>query len=52
MKISRAAMVFKLSPSQQAALDKLLAEQQDPHVLELSQVVDSGTIRGALWHER
>lgn len=30
MKISRAAMVFKLSPSQQAALDKLLAEQQDP----------------------
>ena len=31
MKINRAAIVFKLSSAQQAALDKLLAEQQDPH---------------------
>ena len=31
MRINHAAMVFKLSPTQQAALDKLLAEQQDPH---------------------
>ena len=30
MKIDRAAIVFKLSPEQQSALDKLLAEQQDP----------------------
>ena len=30
MKIERAAIVFKLSPAQQSALDKLLAEQQDP----------------------
>ena len=30
MKINRAAMVFKLAPAQQAALNKLLAEQQDP----------------------
>jgi subtilase family serine protease len=30
MKIDRAAIVFKLSPAQQGALDKLLAEQQDP----------------------
>jgi subtilase family serine protease len=30
MKIDRAAIVFKLSPAQQSALDKLLAEQQDP----------------------
>jgi subtilase family serine protease len=30
MRIDRAAMVFKLSPAQQSALDKLLAEQQDP----------------------
>ncbi|HYM07382.1 MAG TPA: S53 family peptidase [Terriglobales bacterium] len=29
--IDHAAMVFKLAPGQQAALDKLLAEQQDPH---------------------
>jgi subtilase family serine protease len=29
--INRAAMVFKLSVAQQSALDKLLAEQQDPH---------------------
>ena len=29
MKINRAAIVFKLSPSQQAALDTLLAEQRD-----------------------
>ena len=29
--IDHAAMVFKLAPTQQAALDKLLAEQQDPH---------------------
>jgi subtilase family serine protease len=31
MRINRAAIVFKLAPSQQADLDKLLAEQQDPH---------------------
>lgn len=31
MRIARAAMMFKLAPTQQAALDKLLAEQQDPH---------------------
>lgn len=31
MPITRAAMVFKLAPAQQSALDKLLAEQQDPH---------------------
>ncbi len=31
MKIDRAAIVFKLSSVQQAALDTLLAEQQDPH---------------------
>jgi subtilase family serine protease len=31
MPIQRAAMVFKLAPAQQAALEKLLAEQQDPH---------------------
>jgi subtilase family serine protease len=31
MRISRASMVFKLSPAQQADLGKLLAEQQDPH---------------------
>src|SRR6476646_1816396 len=30
MRISRAAMVFRLSAEQQAALDKLLAEQQEP----------------------
>jgi subtilase family serine protease len=30
MRINRAAMVFKLSPTQQADLDKLLEEQQDP----------------------
>jgi subtilase family serine protease len=30
MRIDRAAMVFKLSSAQQSALDKLLAEQQDP----------------------
>lgn len=29
--IDHAAVVFKLAPAQQAALDKLLAEQQDPH---------------------
>ena len=29
--IDHAAMVFKLAPAQQAALEKLLAEQQDPH---------------------
>ena len=31
MKISHAAIVFKLAPAQQAAVDKLLAEQQNPH---------------------
>lgn len=31
MKINHAAIVFRLSATQQAALDKLLAEQQDPH---------------------
>ncbi|MGH9540041.1 MAG: S53 family peptidase [Terriglobales bacterium] len=31
MPISRAAIVFKLSSAQQAALDQLLAELQDPH---------------------
>jgi subtilase family serine protease len=31
MNIDRAAIVFKLSAAQQADLDKLLAEQQDPH---------------------
>ena len=30
LKISRAAIVFKLSSTQQAALDKLLADQQNP----------------------
>jgi subtilase family serine protease len=30
MPINRAAIVFKLSPTQQSALDKLLADQQDP----------------------
>jgi subtilase family serine protease len=30
MKISHAAIVFRLSTAQQAALDKLLADQQDP----------------------
>jgi subtilase family serine protease len=30
MRIEQAAIVFKLAPSQQAALEKLLAEQQDP----------------------
>jgi subtilase family serine protease len=30
MPINRASIVFKLAPSQQAALDKLLAEQQNP----------------------
>ena len=29
--IDHAAIVFKLAPAQQADLDKLLAEQQDPH---------------------
>ena len=31
LNINHAAIVFKLAPSQQADLDKLLAEQQDPH---------------------
>jgi len=31
MSINHAAIVFKLDPAQQAELDKLLAEQQDPH---------------------
>jgi subtilase family serine protease len=31
MKINHAAIVFRLSATQQAALDELLAEQQDPH---------------------
>jgi subtilase family serine protease len=31
MRINRASLVFKLSSAQQADLDKLLAEQQDPH---------------------
>jgi subtilase family serine protease len=31
MKINHAAMVFKLAPTQQTALDKLLADQQNPH---------------------
>jgi subtilase family serine protease len=31
MRINRAAMVFKLSSAQQADLDRLLSEQQDPH---------------------
>jgi subtilase family serine protease len=30
MRIEQAAIVFKLAPSQQAALEKLLAEQQEP----------------------
>ncbi len=30
MRIQRAALVFKLAPTQQAALEKLLDEQQDP----------------------
>ena len=30
LRINRAAMVFKLAPAQQADLEKLLAEQQDP----------------------
>jgi subtilase family serine protease len=30
MRIDRAAMVFKLAPDQQSALEKLLAEQQNP----------------------
>ena len=30
LNISHAAIVFRLAPSQQADLDKLLAEQQDP----------------------
>src|ERR1700680_2342025 len=30
MRINRAAMVFKLAPAQQTALEKLLAEQQNP----------------------
>jgi len=30
IRINRAAIVFKLAPAQQAALEKLLAEQQDP----------------------
>ena len=30
LRISHAAIVFKLAPAQQAALDKLLAEQQNP----------------------
>src|SRR5450755_2470899 len=31
MPIHRAAMVFKLAPAQESALDTLLAEQQNPH---------------------
>ena len=31
LQISHAAIVFKLAPAQQADLEKLLAEQQDPH---------------------
>ena len=31
LNINHAAIVFKLAPSQQADLEKLLAEQQDPH---------------------
>ena len=31
LKITKAAIVFKLSSTQQAALDKLLADQQNPH---------------------
>ena len=31
MSINHAAIVFKLAPAQQADLEKLLAEQQDPH---------------------
>jgi subtilase family serine protease len=31
MKITRASLGFKLAPDQQSALDKLLAEQRDPH---------------------
>ena len=31
LNISHAAIVFKLAPAQQADLEKLLAEQQDPH---------------------
>ena len=45
-------MVFKLAPAQQAALEKLLAEQQDPRLFELSQMADSGAICRAFWHER
>ena len=52
LNISHAAIVFRLAPSQQADLDKLLAEQQDPRLGKLSQMADSGAVRGALWHER
>jgi subtilase family serine protease len=31
LRIDHAAMVFKLAPAQQTALEKLLAEQQNPH---------------------
>jgi len=31
LRIDRASMVFKLAPAQQADLEKLLAQQQDPH---------------------
>src|ERR1700693_5130139 len=31
MRINRASMLFKLAPPQQEDLEKLLAEQQDPH---------------------
>jgi subtilase family serine protease len=31
LRIDRAALVFKLAPAQQAALDKLLADQQNPN---------------------
>ena len=52
LKISHAAIVFRLAPAQQADLDKLLAEQQDPRLCKLSQVADSRAVRGALRYER
>ena len=50
--IDHAAMVFKLAPTQQAALDKLLAEQQDPHSPNFRKWLTPGAVCRALWHER
>jgi hypothetical protein len=52
MRIDRAAMVFKPSPEQQRALEKLLAEQQDPASPNYHRWLNSGAVRGTLWHER